>query len=113
MILSVLAVATAVLHVSRSDARDATCETTMSFDGVTYSVYEVTEEIVGKDEVGVGIEQGCGDDGRWSDDVTVHRIADVDPRLALVAPVAAQALYVAADGTIDELPSRIAELVSR
>lgn len=112
IILTALAVATTVFFVWRSSSRD-TCDTTMDFDGVSYAVYEVTEEISGQDDVGIGIERGCGDKGRWSDEVAVSRIAGVDPRSALVTPVAAHVLYVAEGVTIDELPSKIAELVAQ
>lgn len=113
IVLAALAVATAVVYVWRSSARDTSCETIMDFDGVTYAVYEVTEEISGRDDVGVGIERGCGDNGRWSDDVAVSRIAGVDPGTALVTPVAARLLYVAEGVAIDELPSKIADLVAQ
>lgn len=113
IILTALVVATVVAYVWRSGSHDTSCGTTMEFEGVTYVVYEVTEEIPGKDDVGVGIERGCGDKGRWSDDVGVSRIAGIDPRTALVTPVAAYVLYVAEGVTIDELPSKIAGLVAQ
>lgn len=104
---------TAVVYTWRSSARDTTCATTMDFDGASYAVYEVTEEIVGQDDVGVAVERGCGDNGRWSNEVAVSRIAGVDPRTALVTPVAAHVLYVTEGVRIDELPSKIAELVAQ
>lgn len=112
IILAALAVATAVVYAWRSSARDTSCETTMDFDGVTYAVYEVAEEVPGKDDLGVGVERGCGDSGRWSDDVAVSRIGGVDPRTALITPVAAHVLYVAEGVAIDELPSKVADRVA-
>lgn len=94
-------------------ARQApTCSTSMTYNGVTYDVVEVTEEIVAHDDLGTGIERGCGDDGRWSDKVAISRIEGVDPRTALVTPVAANVLYLAQGVSVDELPSDIADLPS-
>jgi hypothetical protein len=88
----------------------------MEYDGLSYSIYEVTGAIVGTGDsnggVGVGTERGCGDQGPWSDDVAVARIGGVDPRTALVTPVASYILYVAEGVSVDELPSDIAELVA-
>ena len=55
---------------------------------------------------------GCGVKSPWSDDVAVTHIAGIDPRTALVSPVAAYTLYVAEGVSVDELPSDIAELVA-
>jgi hypothetical protein len=97
-------------------AHDTSCPTTMEYDGLSYSIYEVTGAIVGTGDsnggVGVGTERGCGDQGPWSDDVAVARIGGVDPRTALVTPVASYILYVAEGVSVDELPSDIAELVA-
>ena len=101
----------AVAYVWQTNAQDASCRTTLDYNGVTYAVYEVTDEIVGSDDLGVGTERGCGDEGPWSDDVAVTRIAGIDPRTALATPVAAHVLYVADDVAVDELPSDIAELL--
>ena len=113
IVLAALAMAMTVVYVWRSSTSDKICETTMEFDGVRYDTYELTEEIVGKDDVGVGVERGCGDDGVWSEEVAVSRIAGVDSQAALVTPVAARVVYVAEDVAIDELPSRISGRVVR
>jgi len=87
------------------------CETTMRFKGVSYAVYEVSDEITAHDELGVGLEHGCGDNGPWTDRVAVNRIHGLDPATAVVTAVAAHVLYVAQGVTIDELPGRIRESV--
>jgi hypothetical protein len=112
IILAALAMAVAVAVAWHANANATSCQTTLDYNGVSYAVYEVTDEIVGKDDLGVGTERGCGSKGPWSKDVAVSRIAGVDPRTALVTPVAAHVLYVAEDVTVDELPSDIAELVA-
>lgn len=112
IILTALAMAGAIGYVWQADAPDVDCPTTLEHRGVSYSVHEVTEEIVGQDELGVGTERGCGEEGPWSDRVAVSRIAGVDPRTALVTPVAAHVLYLAHGVTVEELPSDIAELVT-
>lgn len=112
IILTALAMAGAVTYVWQANAQDKGCRTTLDYKGVTYAAYEVTDEIVGKDDLGVGTERGCGDKGPWSSDVAVSRISGIDPRTALVTPVAAHVLYVANDVAVDELPRDIAELVA-
>ena len=88
------------------------CPTTLEYNGLSYAVYEVTDEIVGEDEGAFGTERGCGCRGPWSDDVAVARVPGVDPRTALVTPAAAHVLYVAEGVTIDEIPGDIAELAA-
>lgn len=87
------------------------CPTTLELRGVTYTVVSTSEEITGAADQGVGTEHGCGDAGPWSLGVSVWSIADVDPRTALVTPVAAHTLYLADGTSIDELPPKIAELI--
>lgn len=112
MILTALATTGAVAYVWQANAHDAPCPTTMRHNGISYAIYEVTEEIQARDQVGVGTERGCGDNSQWSDEVAVNRIAGIDPRTALVTPVAARRLYVAEGVRVHELPSDIANLVS-
>jgi hypothetical protein len=112
LILAALTMAGAGAYTWQGNARDPRCPTTLEYNGVSYAVYEVTDEIVGKGELGVGTERGCGYKGPWSEGVAVSRIAGVDPRTALVTPVAAHVLYVGEGVTVDELPSDIAELVA-
>ncbi|MGH3361317.1 MAG: hypothetical protein ACRDOM_02570 [Nocardioides sp.] len=109
--LIALALAGAVAFVWQANASDEHCSTTLEYDGVTYAVHHVTEEI-GEEELGVGTERGCGHKGHWSGEVAVSRVAGVDPRTALATPVAAKVLYVAEGVAVDELPSDIAELVT-
>lgn len=109
--LASVVTACAVASVWLATASDEDCPTTLEYNGVTYAVYHVTDEI-GEEDLGVGTERGCGDKGPWSDDVAVSRVAGVDPRTALATPVAANVLYVAEGVTVDELPSDIAELVT-
>jgi hypothetical protein len=111
IILAALAMAGAVAFVWQASAQSEDCPTTLEYDGVTYAVYHVAEE-VGEEDLGVGTERGCGEKGPWSDDVAVSRVAGVDPRTALATPVAAQVLYVAQGVGVDELPNDIAELVT-
>lgn len=95
-----------------ANAQDTTCRTTLSYSGVSYGIYEVTEEIGGEGDLVVGTEKGCGDNGPWSKELALSRIAGVDPRTALVTPVAAHVLYVAEGVTVDELPPDVARLVA-
>lgn len=116
IMLAVLAMTSAAAYVWRANAHDTSCPTTMEYGGVSYSIHQVTAEIVGKGDsiggVGFGTERGCGDNGPWSHDVAVARIAGVDPRTALVTPVAAYSLYVAEGVSLDKLPSDIAALAA-
>ena len=100
----------AVGYAARANGHDTSCPTTLDYDGVSYTAHHVTDEL-GEDALGGGTERGCGDKGPWRNDVAVSRIAGVDPRTALVTPVAADVLYLAEGVTVDELPSDVAELV--
>ena len=91
--------------------REQECQTALDFRGVSYSVYQVTDEIGGR-ELGVGTERGCAAAGPWSQDVAVSRVAGVDPRTAVATPVAAHVLYVAQGVGVEELPGDLAELVA-
>ena len=86
IILAALAVTGAVTYVWQANAQDRGCPTTMRHDGVSYAVSQVTEEVRGREQVGVGTERGCGDKGPWSDEVALYGIAGIDRRTALVAP---------------------------
>ena len=110
-VLVALALAGAVAVAWTANANGEDCPTTLEYRGVTYAVYHVTEEI-GEEDLGVGMERGCGEKGPWSDVVAVSRVAGVDPRTALATPVAANVLYVAQDVAVDQLPNDIAELVT-
>ena len=110
VVLSLVVVVGALAYAWRENEHED-CPTIMRFEDVTYAVYEVSQEIPARDEIGVGTEHGCGDNGPWSETVAVNRIAGVDPGTALVTAVAADVLYLAEDVTLDELPSRLAELV--
>ena len=96
----------------QANAQVDRCSTTLEYDGVSYAVYEVTDEIVGEDEAATGTERGCGDQGRWSQDVAVARVAGVDRHTALVTPVASHVLYLAQGVSVDDLPRDVAKLVA-
>jgi hypothetical protein len=110
VILASLASVGAGVSVWTAHAVERDCRTTLHYAGVSYSVVHVTEEIGGTG-LGVGTQRGWGAKGRWSEDVAVSRIAGVDPRTALAAPVAVDVLNVARDVTVSELSSDLAELV--
>lgn len=111
IVLLAVALVSSGAHVWLSARQHPSCSTSLTYNGVSHDVYQVTEEIIAHDDLGVGTERGCGDDGRWSDKIAISRIDGVDPRTALVAPVAADVLYVAQGVMLDELPSAVAELV--
>ena len=113
IILSALALTSAAAYLWQANANDTSCPTTLDYNGVSYAVYEVSDEIAAHDDLGAGSERGCGSKGPWNTEIALSRIDGVDPRTALVSPVAAHVLYVAEDVTLDELPSDIAELVAR
>ncbi len=110
--LAVLAMVGAVAYMWQANAKEPSCRTTLRYDGVSYAVYEVTEEIQAVNMLGVGTERGCGDKGPWRREVAVSRIRGVEPGTALVTPAAARVLYVAEGVTVNELPSDIAALVA-
>jgi hypothetical protein len=111
IILGALVLASAAAYLWQANSHDTKCPTTLEFKGVSYAVFEVSEEIVAHDELGSGIERGCGWKGPWKDEVALSRIHGVDPRTALVTPVASHVLYVAEDFTLDDLPRNVSELV--
>ena len=111
IILTALALIGAVAVLWQANAHDTTCPTTLKYNGVSYAVYEVSDEITAYDDLGNGRERGCGYKGPWTTEVALSRIHGVDPRIALVTPVAAHTLYVAEGATLDDLPSAIAERV--
>jgi len=110
IVLAALVMAGAVGYAARANGHDTSCPPTLDYNGVSYTVHHISAEIVQHD-LYVGTQRGCGDKGRWSEAVAVSRIAGVDPRTALVTPVAADVLYLAEGVTVDELPSDVADLV--
>jgi len=112
IILAALAMTGAATYVWQANAQHTRCPTTMRHNGVSYAVYEVREEVRGREEVGVGTERGCGDKDPWSNEVALYGIAGIDQQTALVTPVAARVLYVAEGVSVNELPSDIADLVT-
>lgn len=105
------ALAGAATYFWQMDSPDTACSTTLEYKGVMYTPFEVSDEIIAHDDLGNGIERGCGWKGPWKAEIGMSRIAGVDPRTAVVTPIASNVLYVAEDFTLDDLPSKVSELV--
>lgn len=88
------------------------CEEMLSYRGTSYVMVPLAENIQGAEELGAGSLRGCGEDGVWTNEINVSRIANVDPAIAVVASgYNDYTIYIRVGTLTDELPPKLADAI--
>ncbi|QDH10825.1 hypothetical protein FE634_21660 [Nocardioides dongxiaopingii] len=101
----------AVALVAPDPRGEDPCPSTYEFDGRTYVAHETTAEVTPRDALGSGTETGCGDGGPYTSEMAMHDVDGVDPRVAVVSPVNARAIYLARGAEVSDLTPEVAAVV--